>query len=100
MNENDRWWIKYTSEADRVRGWGTVFDYLDDKKIPPQYTGSSFFESDHDAIETFNRMSNEEKWLKAYWAEQQAHRRGTRSGLWLGFFIGLICFALLSSLFN
>ena len=80
---------KHTSSRQRERlggGWGLVLDEIvaTSKHIPPKYLGASFYEMDHAEIARFFRMSDDEKFLYAYWAERLNAQRSGKMGVILG----------------
>lgn len=83
-----------TTKQQRSRGWGTIFDY---RKSPPnKLIGGSwiFDEADHDDVEKFFNMSNEEKWALAHWAEYKSGRRGVITGVFIGVVIMIIVISI------
>lgn len=89
---------KLIQEKDHLRGWGTAFDDMDTKEIPPQFIGS-FYEASHDQIEKFMWLSDDDKWAMAYWIERQAFKSGSGAGIRVGTVIGVIIGLVLSAAF-
>ena len=65
--------------------WGLALDYEETKNMPPEYIGADFYEMDHSEVVRFFMMSNEEKFLYAYWAQRWHAQRGVRHGFIFGF---------------
>jgi hypothetical protein len=78
--------------------WGLTLDFLDNKEIkkniPYKYRRFDFYEMDHDRIEKFFNMSNEEKFLVAYWSQRLHGKKAFGYGFIVG--IVLVIFILLS----
>jgi hypothetical protein len=89
--ENNKSALEFIKEnstrGQRSKGWGLT---LDDKKIkgniPLKFYSFDFYEADHDRIEEFFNMSNEEKFLLAYWTQ----RRLGKQGFGWGFIVGVV----------
>lgn len=94
LSEKDEIIGEFTNETQRIRGWGTVLD--NEKVPPPKYLHADFHEIDHVQIAAFCSMSNREKFLFAYWAQERNSKRAVR----FGFLFGFICAVILLIVFG
>jgi hypothetical protein len=71
--------------------WGTKYDDLKVKQVPPKYAGKSFIQMNHSDLNSFLLADNISKFEMAFWAERYQSAKAFK----YGFMIGIVLMVLL-----